>query len=184
MTGKRGGIPPQWEEVFAGRSMRQVAAQAGIYADRVGRFIRGEGVDDSTAEKIADALGITVRKAMELRGEPVREPFTLPAKAQLLSRSQRDAVLRVIDGMLEWQGKAGDLDPPDQASNVVQFRQESLEGDDASSSRGEPYTVNMDGEQDEPPMASRAYETKERRRRRLEGDPGEHPDPDGPEDGA
>ncbi|EME53774.1 hypothetical protein G352_24081 [Rhodococcus ruber BKS 20-38] len=85
---------------------------------------------------------------------------------------------------LEEQGRTENLDPPDQGSNVVQLRQESLEGDEARSSRGEPYTANMDGEQDEPPMASRAYETKERRRRRVEGEPGEHPDPDGPEDGA
>lgn len=184
MTGKRGGIPPQWEEVFAGRSMRQVAAQAGIYADRVGRFIRGEGVDDSTAEKIADALGITVRKAMELRGEPVREQFTLPAKAQLLSRSQRDAILRVIDGMLEGQGKAEDLDSPDQGFNVVELRRE--EEDDAAVSTNKPSTVYEGGRKDETqePLASRAYVTRERRRRRVEGEPGEHPDPDGPEDGA
>lgn len=101
MTKKRVGLPPQWEEVFAGRSMRQVAAAAGIYADRVSRFVKGEGVEEGTAELIADALGIPVKKAWELRGEPVQEPFTLPRKAQRLSRSQRDAILRVIDGMLE-----------------------------------------------------------------------------------
>lgn len=81
--------------------MRQVAAAAGIYADRVSRFVKGEGVEEGTAELIADALGIPVKKAWELRGEPVQEPFTLPRKAQRLSRSQRDAILRVIDGMLE-----------------------------------------------------------------------------------
>jgi hypothetical protein len=101
VTKKRAGLPPQWEEVFAGRSMRQVAAAAGIYADRVSRFVKGEGVEEGTAELIADALGIPVKKAWELRGEPVQEPFTLPRKAQRLSRSQRDAILRVIDGMLE-----------------------------------------------------------------------------------
>ena len=101
MTKKRAGLPPQWEEVFAGRSMRKVAESAGIYADRVSRFVKGEGVEDGTAELIADALGITVKKAWELRGEPVREPFKLPQKAHRLSRSQRDAILRVIDGMLE-----------------------------------------------------------------------------------
>ncbi|MCZ4649459.1 hypothetical protein O4106_21800 [Rhodococcus pyridinivorans] len=101
MTKKRAGLPPQWEEVFAGRSMRQIAAAAGIYADRVSRFVKGEGVEEGTAELIADALGIPVKKAWELRGEPINEPFTLPRKAQRLTRSQRDAILRVIDGMLE-----------------------------------------------------------------------------------
>ena len=101
MTKKQRGLPPQWEEVFAGRSMRKVAESAGIYADRVSRFVKGEGVEDGTAELIAGALGIPVRKAWELRGEPVREPFKLPEKAHKLSHGQRDAILKVIDGMLE-----------------------------------------------------------------------------------
>ncbi|EKT83083.1 hypothetical protein WSS_A09207 [Rhodococcus opacus M213] len=33
-------------------------------------------------------------------------------------------------------------------------------------------------------LARRAGETEERRRRRLEGEPWDHADPDGPEDGA
>ena len=101
VTKKQRGLPPQWEEAFAGRSMRKIAESAGIYADRVSRFVKGEGVEDGTAELIADALGITVKKAWELRGEPVREPFKLPEKAHKLSHLQRDAILKVIDGMLE-----------------------------------------------------------------------------------
>ena len=100
--------------------MRQVAAAAGIYADRVSRFVKGEGVEDGTAELIADALGIPVKKAWELRGEPILEPFTLPRKAQRLSRSQRDAILRVIDGMLEDRdNKPGDSSPADPPLRLV-----------------------------------------------------------------
>ena len=100
--------------------MRQVASAAGIYADRVSRFVKGEGVEEGTAELIADALGIPVKKAWELRGEPVQEPFTLPRKAQRLSRSQRDAILRVIDGMLEDRDeKPADSSPSDPPLRLV-----------------------------------------------------------------
>lgn len=113
MTKKKAtGLPPQWEEVFAGRSMRDIATKAGMHADRVSRFVKGEGVADGTAEKIADALGITVKKALELRGEPVREPFVLPRKANQLSYSQREAILRVIDGMLEGRNTDTTEEPP------------------------------------------------------------------------
>lgn len=120
MTKKQAGLPPQWEEVFAGRSMRDIATKAGMHADRVSRFVKGGGVSDETAEKIADALGISVKKAYELRGEPVREPFQLPRKAQLLSNSQRDAILRVIDGMLEdHDDKAADSTPENPGLRLV-----------------------------------------------------------------
>ncbi|MDV2477235.1 helix-turn-helix transcriptional regulator [Rhodococcus zopfii] len=172
MTKKQAGLPPQWEEVFAGRSMRDIATKAGMHADRVSRFVKGGGVSDETAEKIADALGISVKKAYELRGEPMREPFHLPRKAQLLSHSQRDAILRVIDGMLEERDdKAADSTSEDQGLRLVNDT-----GDET-----------RDDKSDEPEgyeLAARKGETRERKRRRLEGEPWDHPDPDGPEDGA
>jgi len=177
VTKKRAGLPPQWEEVFAGRSMRKVAESAGIYADRVSRFVKGEGVEEGTAELIADALGITVKKAWELRGEPVREPFKLPQKAHRLSRSQREAILRVIDGMLEGRDdqddtRGGDLPAEDPGLRLVDDEPEDAEGPE-------------DGEEPEGyELAARKGETRERKRRRLEGEPWDHPDPDGPEDGA
>ncbi|OZE88066.1 hypothetical protein CH304_00405 [Rhodococcus sp. 15-649-1-2] len=94
-------IPTQWIDVFDGRSLRTIAAAADISVDRVSRFIRGGKVADGTADLVADALGISTRRALELRGEPVREPFRLPDKAHYLSRRQRDAVLSVIDAMLD-----------------------------------------------------------------------------------
>lgn len=94
------GIPEQWEDVFAGRSIRNIAAAADMSPDRVIRFLRGHRVADGTADPIADALGISTKRALELRGTPVAEPFRLPDKAHYLTRKQRDAVLSVIDAML------------------------------------------------------------------------------------
>jgi hypothetical protein len=105
-------IPTEWLDVFAGRSLRTIAAAADMSVDRVSRFIKGHPVADGTADLVADALGISTRKALELRGEPVVEPFRLPDKAHYLNRRQRDAVLSVIDAMLE----------PTSAGNVIQGR--------------------------------------------------------------
>lgn len=163
MTKKRAGLPPQWEEVFAGRSMRKVAESAGIYADRVSRFVKGEGVEDGTAELIADALGITVKKAWELRGEPIREPFKLPQKAHRLSRSQRDAILRVIDGMLEDRDdKAADSTPENPGLRLVDDKDDVRNTPTLAAQRGRTQT-DIEAEQ---------------------GEPWDQPDPDGPEGGA
>ncbi|MFD6677540.1 helix-turn-helix domain-containing protein [Rhodococcus zopfii] len=163
MTKKQAGLPPQWEEVFAGRSMRDIATKAGMHADRVSRFVKGGGVSDETAEKIADALGISVKKAYELRGEPVREPFQLPRKAQLLSNSQRDAILRVIDGMLEDNDdKAADSTPEIPGLRLVDDKDDVRNTPTLAAQRGRTQT-DIEAEQ---------------------GEPWDQPDPDGPEGGA
>lgn len=148
-----------------------------------------------TLRALAWLAGVPERVALEAAGrKPKGRPFAddLPPGVDELGLDERRvaiALLRTLVAQqqridqLEEQGRTENLNPPNQGSNVVQLRQEDVEGDDARSSRGKPYTVNTDGEQDEPPMASRAYETKERRRRRVEGEPGEHPDRTAPRTG-
>lgn len=68
------------------------------------------------------------------------------------------------------------LNPAAQASGL----------DRSSSHLPEPSTENVDGTQDDgyEEWAAMKGETQELRRRRLEGEPWDQPDPDGPEDGA
>lgn len=67
--------------------------------------------------------------------------------------------------------KPRDLTPADQVSRLDQARLVS-----------DPIPVHVYSDDEE--LAARTGETQELRRRRLQGEPWDHPDPDGPEDGA
>lgn len=58
--------------------------------------------------------------------------------------------------------------------------------DSVGSRSAEPYPINRNGNQDDAyeEWAAMKGETRELRRRRIEGEPWDRPDPDGPEDGA
>jgi len=149
-----------------------------------------------TLRALAWLAGVPERVALEAAGrKPKGRPFAddLPPGVDELGLDERRvaiALLRTLVAQqqridqLEEQGKAEDLDSPDQGFNVVELRRE--EEDDAAVSTSKPSTVYEEGRKNETqePLASRAYVTRERRRRQVETEPGEHPDPDGPENGA
>lgn len=74
------------------------------------------------------------------------------------------------------KGKRRALNPVGQAARL----------DEGAFQLSDPVTSNVDGNQDDAyeELAARTGETQELRRRRTEGEPWDHPDPDGPEGGA
>ena len=108
-------VPDQWHPYFAKRNIdltyralrREIEKSTDPHAmvPSVGTLVRalsGERrLTPRVAAAVADALGITTEKLLELRGEPVTVPFQLPARASQLNRRQRDAVLAVVYAFLD-----------------------------------------------------------------------------------
>jgi hypothetical protein len=100
----KGSVPDQWLPLFNKRqitSYRELGRLARIDYTRARRVILGGGTTDDAVEAVASALGVTPSKVWELRGEPVPNPFTLPAAAGSLNRKEREAVLAVINAILD-----------------------------------------------------------------------------------
>ena len=83
-------------------SLRDFASKIGIAHTTVSKTFHGQTrPSDETARAIAQALNMSTVEFWERMGERPTTPFELPSKARHLSFSQRQAVLAVVNGMLE-----------------------------------------------------------------------------------
>ena len=101
-------VPDQFREHFERREIDPFTYRAlhrkvkGIGLNSVVRALSGEGrLTPRVTEAVADALGITPEKLLELRGDPVTAPFQLPARASQLNQRERDAVLSIVHALLD-----------------------------------------------------------------------------------
>src|SRR5699024_10409804 len=98
-------VPEQWRPIFDRRGIeftyRALSRRAeGVSLNTIVRALTGAGkTTDRVAGKLSDALGISAERFYELRGVPVEEPFSLPARASQLSARERDAVMGVVDAI-------------------------------------------------------------------------------------
>lgn len=113
-------VPDHWLPYFEKlgvepnrRSFREVARRAGVDVGRIRRGMRGEGTSDRTIEILAEVFGISIAEVQQLRGEQPAEPFELPFEARYLTRTQRDAVRAVVQGMLEGRSLPDDMEAGD-----------------------------------------------------------------------
>lgn len=101
------GIDGEWLALFeragVNPSYRALAAKTDHQIDhtRARRVILGLGTTDEAITAVASALGTTREVIQQLRGEEPSEPFELPNRARRLSRRQREAIIAVVDAMLE-----------------------------------------------------------------------------------
>lgn len=74
-------------------------------------------IGDRIADRLAIALDVPVSKILDAAGQRQRgEPFTLPARANRLSATERNIVRQVIDAML---GAYADERPEDQPAKSL-----------------------------------------------------------------
>lgn len=82
-------------------SGRDLAAAMDVSPQTAQRVLHGEPVSEETLDAAAMTLGVTVDRLRELRQEPPRQPFVLPAESERLTERQRQAVLSVVRAMLD-----------------------------------------------------------------------------------
>lgn len=167
--------------------------------------------EPATIQAMADALEVDVASVVLAAAASIGLPVErrqselaamLPSTADALTEEQRDAVLAVIRAMTPKETKDG------RTEEVAEPRTQARSQVDSSEARGDrlrpgapmngdnvaPLTrKKQDSSTDTQPstipsepreLAAMTGETDELRRRRLEGEPGEQPDPEGPEYGA
>lgn len=101
------GIPTQWQPHFDAKQIegyRELGRKAQIDWTRARRVVIGGGTTDEAVRAVADALGIPARKVWELRDQPVPAPFVLPDQAGHLNRRERDAILAIVNSLIESKG--------------------------------------------------------------------------------
>lgn len=167
--------------------------------------------EPATIQAMADALEVDVASVVLAAAASIGLPVErrqselaamLPSTADALTEEQRDAVLAVIRAMTPKETKDGRTEEeqesrtqaggPVDSSEARGNRRRSgapMNGDNVtdlsrkkqgSNLSAEPSTISPEPRE----LAAMKGETDELRRRRLEGEPGEHPDPEGPEGGA
>ncbi|MFA4080529.1 hypothetical protein ONA92_02285 [Mycobacteroides salmoniphilum] len=100
-------VPEQWRAAFDRKGIeftfRALESKVpGVALNTIIRALSGEGkTSERVIRAISTALGITTERFYELRGEPVREPFILPSRANQLSGPERAVVRDVINAILD-----------------------------------------------------------------------------------
>ncbi|WML63614.1 hypothetical protein [Rhodococcus sp. AH-ZY2] len=147
-------------------------------------------------ERLAEVLTIPLAQ-LQMAAWDTTAPlgrYTPPPEANLLGERQRRALDELIKAMAEGARHGTSTEEvPEPRTQEGGPEHRSKAGAD----RGRPGAPIVDdkvrhlnpvdqGEEldDDQELAARAGETQELRRRRTEGEPWDHPDPDGPEDGA
>lgn len=139
------GIPPQWQPYFDAKQIegyRELGRKAQIEWTRARRVVIGGGTTDEAVQAVAEALGIPPRKVWELRGQPVPAPFVLPDQAGHLNRRERDAILAIVNALIESKGIES-LDKPQRAptddpigDEIIRSATEVDNGDDRTNEAG------------------------------------------------
>lgn len=96
-------------------SMNQLAKRSGVVVETVRQMIFGGRVPEvETVQAVANALRVDVRTVSKWvsQARSVREPWTPPAEAHLLTRKERDALDRLIRVMAERQGESDGTSAP------------------------------------------------------------------------
>ena len=132
------GIPDSWHELFESAgikpSYRALAAKThSLDHTRTRRVILGLGTTDSAISQVAEALQTTPAVIQDLRGEEPTEPFELPDRARHLTRRQREAIITVIDAMLDSADDSEVSDPSLIAAQRAAARRQRVKDGDQSS---------------------------------------------------
>ena len=163
----------------SGRKLAEMAQQQGfaLVSTTVNQIRSGaykSQPSEDTLKAIAWLAGVPERAAYEAAGRRMPgKPFAedLPPGVDNLGPKERKAAVEILRALVAQQERIAEL-----------------EVDKAEDSTSEnPGLRLVDDKSDEPEgfeLAARKGETRERKRRRLEGEPWDHSDPDGPEDGA
>lgn len=110
-------VPEQYRPLFEKRGIdftyralhRKVE---GVGLNSVVRALTGQGrLSDRVAEGVSAALGVTPNELHALRGHPIAEPFQLPVRASELNQRERDAVLGIVNALLDARDRH-DTDQP------------------------------------------------------------------------
>lgn len=100
-------VPEHWRPYFESRGIEFTfnaleRKAEGVSLNTVIRALTSQGrTTDRVANAVSGALGITSDKFRELRGEPTGEPFQLPARARLLTVTEREVVRSVVNAILD-----------------------------------------------------------------------------------
>lgn len=194
----------------SGRELERIAQAGGfrivhttINAIRAGSY--KSSPSERTLKAIAFLANVPDRVAFEAVGrQPHERPFVddLPPGVDDLLPSERRVAVEMLRLMVTQRqelneflrekgsqvGRAITSVSPERRTKFVEAMEARKgEGKDEDLSDENPGLSLVDDKSDEPEgyeLAARKGETRERKRRRLEGEPWDHPDPDGPEDGA
>jgi hypothetical protein len=166
--------------------------------------------EPTTIQAIADALEVDVTLVVlsvarsigfEVRTQDSSLAAMLPPGADELNEEQRDAVLAVVRAMAP-RRTAGVTNDTNEEPRQEEGGQEQRGTGRKTRNPGAPMKPTEDvqaedltmdhqgvspdntGKQDDYALARRVGETEERRRRRVEGEPWDRADPEGPETGA
>lgn len=159
----------------SGRKLAEMAQQQGfaLVSTTVNQIRSGaykSQPTDDTIKAIAWLAGVSERAAYEAAGRRMPgKPFAedLPPGVDNLGPKERKAAVEILRALV-----------------AQQERIDELEDDKAEDSTPGNPGLRLAGEPEGYELAARNYETRERKRRRLEGEPWDQPDPDGPEHGA
>jgi lambda repressor-like predicted transcriptional regulator len=113
-------IPQAWAVLMERRgiapSYRALAAKTGLSHEAARRVVRGWSVKRSSAQAVADALGVDIEEVFRLRGEVAPlEPWEPPATSALLTHEERETLSRLV-ALLTAGRKESDGDDTDAAS--------------------------------------------------------------------
>ena len=112
-------IPQAWAVLMERRgiapSYRALAAKTGLSHEATRRVVRGWSVKRSSAQAVADALGVDIEEVFRLRGEVAPlEPWEPPAISALLTHEERETLSRLV-ALLTAGRKESDGDVTDAA---------------------------------------------------------------------
>jgi transcriptional regulator with XRE-family HTH domain len=100
-----------------GLSNRAFARRCEIAPATANRLLAGVAKPDrETLEKVATNLPAPLGKLLELAGIEERQPFVLPAEADLLEPDERRTVVRVVRQILRSSGRLDQADDEDRDS--------------------------------------------------------------------
>lgn len=135
-------IPQRWRPYFERAeisSWRELSRRVDMAVGVVQGVILGtRRSTDEAIDRVAEALGVSVDVIYRLRGEPTDEPFVLPRKANRLNFQQRQAILAVIDGMLN-QPEPGRFEVYRDNAGLFRFRLKAANGEVLAS--GQAYAT-------------------------------------------
>lgn len=193
----------------SGRELERIAQAGGfrivhttINAIRAGSY--KSNPSERTLKAIAFLANVPDRVAFEAAGRsPHERPFVedLPPGVDDLLPNERRVAVEMLRLMVAHRSEINELhreraaeagraitSVSDERMSAFREALETSQVDKAEDSTAENPGLCLVGDKGDEPegyeLAARKGETKERKRRRLEGEPWDHPDPNGPEDGA
>jgi transcriptional regulator with XRE-family HTH domain len=125
--------PEPWKSAMTAKAIsseRDLARRTDIAPTTIGAMIRGtRRTSPSNLRKVADVLGVDVEKVTAWAGQAIAAlgPYEPPARSELLSPTQRQALNAVITAMLEGREEGSRHEP---AANTLAPADEPVKLDD------------------------------------------------------